>query len=1163
MKFIKMKKNNIVIDKQIHMSNFTKKEAFQVTLKLATSLGESKTTIRSQWIGSTKAYWNRQIKKYRKKVRNRQNNYEKAIDFSTEHGESLSILNRLEGTSHSDWVKELRRLRQKVRRTGAMFDKLIAGNQFNKIALAVLKKGKKITTRQSETLWNKMRAFGKHAMTLTKTNGDTVIVPVNENTRNYILDLLRNGVDFEQKDGYGSDILAQYEFDDLESMTFKIWKKPTRVIENKDGKFFPYINTTNIDLGKKYQIYNQEDAYNKDMLEARGHCLIHTLLECGISREIVNSIKLSYSNKSNISKKDLGEISTKINRKIVLHYINKTKSAKLVHKQIFNGSQADEIHIAMYENHYFKFDLTEYSKFSMDNYEEVKEEKDFHNIIERRSNGKYKRKADKSKINSLMLAYKLKTSEHFKQLDLTKFAEASSHIELKNHIYLGNVQNEQRKCFEVSADKDKFTESEIFYADCESYVNGDHHTIQLIGVVNSINDHVDILNVCDQSYDSNEKVSPEQLAVYGFLNILTKNGKQDSLCYFHNLKYDYHLLEQYLNITNKCEKDKQVYSVTVLWKKQVVEFRDSFKILTFALAKFQKTLDLPKHISKKEAISYEYYTKENNNQGCATSTYLDLLSEESQVIFRENLLKEPSYDPKTKTFNPLTYYKEYLRLDCLVLKKGVRKFNKLIKDLTGGMSIYNHLTISSLTDKYMRLYGAYDGVYEVSGNLREYIGRAVYGGRVCVNALFKRKLVEGKIADLDGVSLYPSAIERLCDETGLPLGKCRRYDPKVVDGWRKSSYAVLTVKITKVNKIQKMPFIAHRTEDSIKYSNEPPKEPIIIDSTTLEDYIKFHEIEYEILDGVEWNSGHGPTMGELILDLFKQRLKFKKLKPALAQVIKLMLNSTYGKTIMKKSKISTKIVKNDDKFESYIYNNFNTITKFRKLNQYNYEVTSMCSDDSYNRAHIGCSILSMSKRIMNEVFDIANSLNLPIYYTDTDSIHCNLEDIPAIEKEYLRIYNKPLIGVNLGQFHVDFDLKGAVTEIYATKSIFLGKKSYIDLIESTNAKGEKITGVHYRLKGITKEGVIHSSKEYSNDFQTGCLELYKDLARGTPKRMTLNPYDADNKSKKVLFEFKQGKVSTRKPFYRRVEFSDIETKDRQKPVKAKMKMLKVIKKINK
>jgi hypothetical protein len=243
-----------------------------------------------------------------------------------------------------------------------------------------------------------------------------------------------------------------------------------------------------------------------------------------------------------------------------------------------------------------------------------------------------------------------------------------------------------------------------------------------------------------------------------------------------------------------------------------------------------------------------------------------------------------------------------------VLKKGIQKFNELIQEITENkMSVYDSLTISSLTDKYMKLEGAYNGVYEVQGNLRAYIAKAVYGGRVCVNKKYKKKVINGKISDYDGVSLYPSAINRLCRLMGLPKGKAKRYTLNDLTGlnnsyWKNKTYSILTVKITKVNKKQQMPFIAHKTEDSIKYTNEAPEKPIVIDSITLEDYINFHHIEYELLEGVYWNEGGNKKMGEVIQRLFNARLQYKKTNVALAIQLNLMLNSSYGKTIMKKIK---------------------------------------------------------------------------------------------------------------------------------------------------------------------------------------------------------------------------------------------------------------------
>jgi hypothetical protein len=1004
------------------------------------------------------------------------------------------------------------------------FDKLLAQGNYNKIVKNALTSVYTLTAQQTNIMWNVIKGKGKFTMTLLNNDGRERIVMLNEATKDWFIDLMRNGGDYVSVVGYGSDIMADYRFVDTKSITIEKLRKPEKALWDKDGKFFPYINKTIIDL-TKYQIYKQREAYDKKLIANREHCLINALLLSGVEMEIVNSVKMLYVVGCSIRKKDLKDIASLINRNIVLHSYKKSNDTQ---KQRFMANIVDgeDVEIAIYKNHYFIYDTTEYTMYSIKNYNDLWNKFDFKDIY-RIKGGKYVYDNEKAKITSLTLVKKLFDARHFEKLDLVLFEEAGSNAELKKHIYLGNIGNEQREIKEELKKEQK--DKKIFYADCESYVNGDFHSLQLIGVVNDETDCVDIMNVCDDIY-KNVKYSKEQKVVLSFMDVLTGNGNHNALCYFHNLKYDYHLLEQYLNITSKCEKDNQTYSVKIKHKGKSIELRDSYKIIPFALSKFQKEFELDKEFSKKEAISYDYYTEENNDKIIKTEEYRKRLSYEEQKIFDIEIKNEYTYDEETETFNPMSYYKEYLRLDCLVLKKGIQKFNELIMKITKDkMSIYDYLTISSLTDQYMKIEGAYEGIYEITGNLREYVAQAVYGGRVCVNKKYVKQVIEEEISDYDGCSLYPSAINRLCREHGLATGEAKRLIN--FEEWDEMSYAIMTVKITKVNKIQQMPFIAHKGENSISYLNEAPSKPIIIDTYTLQDYIKFHQIEYEIIDGVYWNSGYNKKMGEIIKELYETRLKYKKTNTALANTLKLMLNSSYGKTIMKKSKSKKKIV-SSYKFENYVYNNFNTIKNYRKLNDKNFEIEEICADYTYNRGHIGCAILSMSKRIMNEVFDIANDNNYPIYYTDTDSLHCKRADVIKIENRYREIYNKELNGKALEQFHTDFSLDGAVGDIYATKSIFLGKKSYIDYLESKDKDGNIIHGIHKRLKGITEAGLENASKKYKNSY----FELYEDLATGKQIEMILNPFNPDENKNKVMFEFKEGKVRTRKEFTRKVKF---------------------------
>jgi hypothetical protein len=1217
----------------------SKLQSYRAVKNLATELGLNLAPIRAQWRNSTSQYWRNRLSNLQREVRNRNNNYNRALRISRELREPLQTTNVLRGTDNALWKREIRRMRMRARRAPArvqaiqavtpilravqqiperrrqqqrariliqeihtnradrvknrrrkvikslllkkaneikikkrkekivkdLFNELINSNQFNRVISIIINTQNVLTAAQAQIFWNKIQAQGKHIMNVTKSDGTNYNLALNDTTKKWFNDIMMFGTFARSAIGYGSDVIESIHFEDIKKLIITKYVKPTRVINNKSGKFFPYINTTDIDL-IEYQIFNQDQAYDDKLTEERDHCLTFTLNKCGIDKALINNVKMAFVQSCSIRKNELKKIASMIKRNINLNYMNSNTECERIYKTKIKAdmTNGDDIEIAIYENHYFKFEETKYSKYCINNYDNVKGEKVFENIFKKSKGKYYERNPNKYKINSLFMIHRLFVQGYFKKLDLVKFEEAARHVDLKNHIYLDNIENEQRECKNIKPVKEKFN---VFYADCETYVNGPFHTLQLLGVVNDESDLVDIMNINDPAYKHDE-VSTEQMVVNRFMSILTKNGKQNALCYFHNLKYDYHVLEQYIDIEDRCEKDNSLYSVKIKYKKCVIELRDSYKLLPFALAEFQSNFNLPTEFGKKEAIAYDYYTLENDNKRINIMDYCNRLDTDQQLIFLKNMNTEPSYDKVTNTFNPMDYYKEYLRLDCLVLKKGIQKFDALIGEITQDkMSVYDCLTISSLTDKYMRIEGAYDGVYEVLGNLRAYIAKAVYGGRVCVNEKYQKKTIEGKISDYDGVSLYPSAINRLCrkssfgeskNDGGLPMGKARRLLAEQFNEWDKMTYSILTVKITKVNKIQQMPFIACKDPDgSLRYTNEPPTEPIIIDSITLQDYIKFHQIEYEIKDGVYWNNGGNTKMGEVVRRLFQARLKEKKTNPALGNTIKLMLNSAYGKTIMKKTTTEKKIVSaskktydektgkwinhKNSRFESYIYNNFNTIRTFRKLNENNYEVEKICSDNSYNRGHIGCAILSMSKRIMNELFNVANDLDKPIYYTDTDSLHCNFADIPAIETEYEKRYNKVLTGVSLEQFHTDFSLKGAGrdSEIYATKSIFLGKKSYIDLLESTDKDGKTITGYHIRLKGITEAGLEHTAKSYSDDKKNPeYFKMYEDLALGTVKKIILNPFNPDKNKNKVLFEFKNGQVSTRKEFTRDVNFGE-------------------------
>ncbi len=894
-----------------------------------------------------------------------------------------------------------------------------------------------------------------------------------------------DGKYFNDFENYGSPILKRYEK----------MKAP-----DKDGGYFAFSNTTDIDL-EDLQIYDA--SCNGD----QEHCIIFALEQDNTcTKQQINAVKLAIP-KTNLKKRDLAKIADILKRQIIvslfignMNRIRKMKYGNLNNKQ--------PIQLALYKSHYFINKDYPISKYFANNYELLKDEKDREQIIQRRitRNGNESFSYKKSKISAILLVHCL-----FKQKLFTPRASTIQSHKTKQDepSYLGNIEYimaGQQSPLIIPEPEDYLKENiSLFFGDTETDVNGDNHEILLSGII-----------------DMDSKESHITTNFYNTLRYIVSKTKLGNVAhvYYHNLKYDKAVFDKYVYILSSVEKANSVYSFTCSFQKTRIKFIDSNKLLACPLSKFHKMFNLD--IEKEGGIGYTFYKSGSDYSNVSVNEYIQHLKQNEIKSFINKITTNPDfkYDCIAGTFDAMRYYKHYLNLDCLVLREGLKAFNECVKKITNDrLTIFYHdiNTSASLGHKLALINGCYDGVFTVSGNLREYISSAIYGGRVNPNKKYVKKVLEvkGGIADYDGVSLYPSAMYRLCQEYGIPIGWAKKFDDKIPDD---ANYYVCTILLKKINKKQDNPFISIKTPSGINYVNEID-EPIkiTIDRYTLEDWIEFHKIDYDMLYGVYWNQGFNKKLGQSIKDLFEQRKVYKKAKnEGMQQSIKLILNSTYGKTILKKCDKEITYKKSDQKGLDYIIKNWNTIEKFYD-NGKQYHITMSKVDISHNMGHIGCAILSMSKRIMNEVQNTASDNNLPIYYQDTDSIHMNNNQVAILEQKYYEKYNRVLTGKDLGQFHVDFSMKAPVESIVARRSIFLGKKAYIDELVGYDKDGKEYIEYHQRMKGINTIALAVKAEEYGNPF-----EFYRHIATTTEKeKMVLNPLGT------VSFEYKEGKVRSR------------------------------------
>lgn len=939
-----------------------------------------------------------------------------------------------------------------------------------------------------------------------------------------LADMLSTGGSYDETITPGSDVMGDVYFRGITDFRIKNIARTGNMFKSKSGKFFPYTNTTNIDL-KRYQVFTKDDVNEQK------HCVLHTLETCGIDISLVSHIGTNFDTTESFAKKNFHRVADIINKSISL----KTYDGKRFQKYTFGDNKNDVIKIALFNDHYFIDEETDISSYASLHYDEVKDLPNWNHIIRMKRN-KYVRDSNKYKVDSITLLNNLLKTNHFINT-VYNTNTITKETKIVDDVY-GNIDNEQ-KIYEHTEYKNK-RDITLYYADIETDMSSGKHIPLMIGIAGvrhlSCVERVQVL--------FNESSDPESDNLYvSFMDYIVKTTPKDTsaIVYMHNLKYDYNTFRQFIyrHQGSPLEKDGQLYSVKVRHKGHIVEFRDSYKLIPIALKDFNKSFNLPEKYNKKDAIAYNYYNLHNlKKTRIKVSEYEKYLPECKVEILHNNLSKEKDLFQYCKIgkeyyFDPIAYYEYYLQYDVYILYLGLESHRESVSTITDNkINVTDCLTVSTISDKYMKVNGAYDNVYSVSGNLRDFISKGIYGGRVQVNELYKKKVIDGKFANIDAKALYSSAIDRMCKEYGLPTGKCERITVYTKEELDEYKYYIVKVLITKINKKQQIAMVSYKDKNgSIQYTNKIKKPiEVVIDMITLEDWINYQKIEYKILDGFYWNSTYNKKMGELNAKIFNDRLKYKdEGKESLAGVAKLMGNSTYGKMIKKKIQHKYRIISDKDK-DKTIETYWSLMESSKRLPNGETQIKLNSYDSSSNYAHIGVFVLSYSKRIMNEVFDIANTHNCPIYYTDTDSIHCNYDDLKIIENEFRNKYSRELIGENMGQFHSDFKLEGAVSEIYAIKSIFVGKKSYIDVLESKNEKGETIRGIHFRMKSIPPVSLQHHAKLHYND---DLVKLYEDLAKGISMDIVMNPENV-----KVMFEYKNNAINTRADgsFIRTIKF---------------------------
>ena len=245
------------------------------------------------------------------------------------------------------------------------------------------------------------------------------------------------------------------------------------------------------------------------------------------------------------------------------------------------------------------------------------------------------------------------------------------------------------------------------------------------------------------------------------------------------------------------------------------------------------------------------------------------------------------------------------------------------------LDVDNFITIQYMASSFMLKSGCYDNVYQISGVLQQFISRCVVGGRVMTNSN-KQYHVKRKIADFDATALYPSAIHYMDGFLeGVPKILSDKYYGFLIqqDGY------FIRIKIIKLKIHLDCPLTSKINENGVRdFINEMENETIYIDKVGLEELIEYHDAEFEIIDGYYHNEGRNNNINHVIKDLHNLRSKMKNDKSPAHIVIKLLMNSMYGKTSIKPVETDTVVKDNKHDFGKYMSYNFNCIDSVIEIN---------------------------------------------------------------------------------------------------------------------------------------------------------------------------------------------------------------------------------------
>lgn len=408
------------------------------------------------------------------------------------------------------------------------------------------------------------------------------------------------------------------------------------------------------------------------------------------------------------------------------------------------------------------------------------------------------------------------------------------------------------------------------------------------------------------------------------------------------------------------EKDKKIYSREVTYKNKKISFKEIYQLIPYKLLEFPRLFKLGEYqreIIPQNLYTCENIDKYlNTNFMINDDNYKEI---EQKIInsFKNPSDYKEFKEIINSKFNGIFNIKQYLEYYCkynveimikalFIMRTNIYNFIYL--------DCFEYSSYSSIINQYIMdkviLRTDDENLYNITGVLNQYIKEAIYYNGSRVSYRNSKLLVDRILAAYDVNSQQISAMKRLY----IVTGKCKKFEKNELEMINNSMYDkkgnfnnkncwllqntnkedendknkinayIVTIKIkdSKIKRNCPRIIIKNKLEDEkLKYPNLPkgdirvnvdpnidlnnPKykdyyvnEAIVtVDNIMLEDYIKFHDIEFEILAGLYWKNCECKSSKHFEIrnaaqKFYDSRVKYKKEDNPFQEIIKSYINSS-------------------------------------------------------------------------------------------------------------------------------------------------------------------------------------------------------------------------------------------------------------------------------